>query len=157
MRKILCLLMLAPALVGAQDAKGPCPGAVGPDSGLQGFVSKPDRKPRRKQDGIVPQIQDGTFTISTPEDEDRNISNGSMAKIVILVGVVDTTGKLMPTSLAITQSPSASLTQAVCAAALQMVFVPAEKAGQLVAAEYKERFAFYRSHVDNNAPRGSRP
>jgi hypothetical protein len=157
MRKFLCLAVFAPALVAAQDAKGPCPGAVGPDSALQGFTAKPDRKPRRKQDGIVPQVQDATFTVSTPEDEDRNVSNGSMAKIVILVGVVDTTGKLMPTSLAITQSPSGALTQAVCAAALQMAFVPAEKAGQKVPGEYKERFAFYRSHVDNNAPRGSRP
>ena len=118
MRKFVFLIAFAPAVLSAQDAKGPCPGSVGPDSGLQGFVAKPDRKPRRKQDGIVPTIQDGTFTVSTPMDEDRNIANGSVPKIVILVGVVDTTGKLEPASLAITQSPSQQLTDAVCASAV---------------------------------------
>jgi hypothetical protein len=156
MQKLLLVLLVVPGVLGAQDAKGPCPGSVGLDSGLTAWVAKPDHKPRRKQDGVVPTVQDATFTVTAPMEEDRNIASGGTMRIVVLVGVVDTTGKLVPTSTAITESPSQALTQAVCAAALQMSFVPAVLAGQKVPALYKERFAFYRSHMDINAPRGSR-
>jgi hypothetical protein len=115
-----------------------------------------DHKPRRKQDGVVPTVPDATFTMSTPMDEDRNIANTGVTKIVVLAGVVDTTGKLVPTSTAITESTSPALTQAVCAAAVQMSFDPAVLGGQKVPALYKERFKFVQSHLDINAPRGSR-
>jgi hypothetical protein len=150
------VLALAPAIAFAQDAKGPCPGAVGPNSALDGNVSKPDRKPRRKEDGIVPIVQTGQFVMSTPMDEDRNVADGSIPRIVVLIAVVDTTGKIIPTSAEISESPSPGLSQAVCQAALQMQFVPALLHGQKVAAIYKERFAFHQAHMDINAPRGSR-
>ena len=150
------VLALAPAIAFAQDAKGPCPGAVGPNSALDGDVSKPDRKPRRKEDGIVPIVQTGQFVMSTPMDEDRNVADGSIPRIVVLIAVVDTTGKIIPTSAEISESPSPGLSQGVCQASLQMQFVPALLHGQKVAAIYKERFAFHQAHMDINAPRGSR-
>jgi hypothetical protein len=152
MRKILCLLAVAPALLQAQSNKGACPGAVGPDSALQGYVSKPDKKPRRRQDGVVPILQDPTYTTSQPQQEGRDFGVGNATKIVILTGVVDTTGKLIPTSLAVTQSPNDDFMNAVCAAGPQMAFDPAVKGGQKVAAIYTERFIFYRNHMGINTP-----
>jgi hypothetical protein len=137
------VLAFAPALLGAQNPKGPCPGSVGLDSALQEYVPKPDHKPRRKQDGAVPTVVDGSFTVVTvAQDFSRNVVTEGGAKFVILVGVVDTTGKLEPTSLAITESPYGVLSDAVCTAALQMEFDPATTGGRKVPAVYKERFTF---------------
>jgi hypothetical protein len=152
MRKILCTIAFVPAVLGAQAGKSPCPGAVGLDSALQGYVSKPDRKPRRRQDGIVPILKDPTYSTAVPQQEGRDFGVGNMTKIVVLVGVVDTTGKLIPTSLAVTQSPNADFTDAVCAAGPQMAFDPALRGGQKVAAVYTERFIFYRNHMGINTP-----
>ena len=156
MRKILCVLAFAPALLCAQNAKGPCPGSVGLDPVvLQGTVEKPDRKPRRKHDDVVPHVQGSNFSTVAPDDEDRNFQHTSIPKIVNLVGVVDTTGKLEPASLMITDSPSPALSAAVCEAAVQMAFIPAEDHGQKVRAQYKERFTFYNSHHDTSTDPGS--
>jgi hypothetical protein len=143
LRRPWLVLAFAPALAGAQNAKGPCPGSVGLDSALQEYVTKPDHKPRRKQDGVVPTVADGSFTLATAaQDYSRNVVTEGGAKFVVLVGVVDTTGKLEPTSLAITESPYGVLTDAVCTAALQMEFDPATTGGRKVPAVYRERFNF---------------
>jgi len=151
-QRVLCVLAFAPALLGAQVKEGPkglCPGSVGPDSALQGFVSKPDHKPRRKQDGVVPTVQGGSYTTTAPQQADRSMDAEVVGEVdVTLIGVVDTVGQMDPTSVLISQSTNSNLSQAVCAAALQMLFDPAVKGGQKVAALYKEQFAFYRQRKD---------
>jgi hypothetical protein len=142
MRSTLILLVLAPALLRAQDAKGPCPGSVGLDSALQGYVTKPDRKPHRQADGVELTVDDGSFVLVTPTNEGRDFYNGGATKVVRMVAVVDTTGMLDSTSVAITESPSPALTNAVCAAALRMRFDPATQGGRKVRAVYKDWFTF---------------
>jgi hypothetical protein len=147
--RLMCVLAVTPALLGAQGAKGVCPGSVGPDSALQGYVSKPDKKPHRKRDGVVPTVQDGTFTTTAPLQADRSMNAEWVNSVdVTLLGVVDTTGQLEPTSVLIAESNNIALSQAVCTAALQMQFDPAIKGGQKVAALYKEQFEFYRQRKD---------
>jgi hypothetical protein len=141
--RLALVLGLLPALANAQETKGPCPGSVGLDSALQGYVNKPDHKPHRKHDGVVPTVADGSFVLASAlQDYNRNVVSESAIKDVVLVGVVDTTGKLEPTSLAITESPSDVLTDAVCTAALRMEFDPASTGGRKVPALYKERYSF---------------
>jgi hypothetical protein len=143
---LVSVLVVTPALLGAQ-AKGVCPGSVGPDSALQGYVSKPDKKPRRKHDGVVPTVQDGSYSATMPQQADRSMNAESLNTVeVTLIGVVDTTGQLEPTSVMIAESNNVALSQAVCTAALQMQFDPGMKGGQKVAAWYKEQFEFYRQH-----------
>jgi hypothetical protein len=146
------VLALAPALLSAQGTKGLCPGSVGPDSGLQGYVSKPDKKPRRKHDGVVPTVQDGSFSATPPQQADRRMNAEFVNSVnVTLIGVVDTAGRLDPTSVLIAESSNTALNQSVCTAALEMLFDPAMKGGQKVAAVYKEQFEFYRQHKDLSA------
>jgi hypothetical protein len=143
MKRILCLLACIPALAAGQDTRGPCPGSVGLDSVLQGYVTKPDHKPRRQDDGVEPTVDDGSFVLVTGRnDNGAAMANANGTKVVRLVAVVDTTGRLDTTSVAITDSPNAVLTQAVCTAALQMRFDPATLRGRKVAALYKDWFTF---------------
>jgi hypothetical protein len=142
MKRMLCLLAFAPAIARAQDGKGPCPGSVGLDSALQGYVTKPDRKPHRQADGVEPVVDDGSFVLVTAQNEGHYVVNGGATRIVRLVGVVDTTGRLDSTSVAIAESPNAVLSNAVCTAALQMRFDPATKDGRKVPVVYKDWFTF---------------
>jgi hypothetical protein len=144
MKKIFCLVAFAfaPVIARAQKASGPCPGSVGLDSVLQGYVTKPDHKPRRQSDGVEPVVDDGSFVLVTPQNEGHYMVNGGANMIVRLVGVVDTTGRLDSTSVAIAESPNAVLSNAVCTAALQMRFDPATKGGKKVPVVYKDWFTF---------------
>jgi hypothetical protein len=153
MKWVLCLLACAPALAAGQDTKGLCPGSVGLDSVLQGYVSKPDHKPHRQDDGVEPTVDDGSFVLVTGRnDNGAAIANAGGSKVVRLVGVVDTTGRLDSTSVTVPDAPNALLMQAVCTAALQMRFDPATRGGRKVAALYKDWFTF-RERYDINTSR----
>jgi hypothetical protein len=143
MRKVLMVLAFAPALARAQDARGPCPGSVGLDSVLQGYVTKPDRKPHRQADGVEPVLDDGGgYMLATARNAGPTVTNGGASKFVRFVGVVDTTGRLDSTSVTIMESPSPVLSAAVCAAAREMRFDPAMRGGRKVPALYKDWFSF---------------
>jgi hypothetical protein len=156
MNRMLCLLAFAPAIARAQDAKGPCPGSVGLDSALQGYVAKPDHKPHRQADGVEPTVDDGSFVLLTAGNEGHDMLNGGANKIVRLVGVIDTTGKFDSTSVTITESPYAVLSDAVCTAARQMRFDPATmKDGRKVPVVYKDWFTFRQQFDMSRMPRRS--
>jgi hypothetical protein len=143
MKRIFCLLACIPAIAAGQDSKGLCPGSVGLDSVLQGYVTKPDHKPRRQDDGVVPTVDDGSFVLVTGRNDNGDaMANAGGTKVVRLVAVVDTAGRLDTSSVSVPDSPDAALTQAVCTAALQMRFDPATLRGQKVAAVYKDWFTF---------------
>jgi hypothetical protein len=160
MKHVLCVFVLVPALLSAQDAKGPCPGSIGPDSVLHGYVMKPDRKPHRQDDGVAPDAEDAGFTLVTAANASQlgsqMGSNSNAPRTVRFVGVVDTTGKLDSTSVAITESPNPALSRAVCTALLQMRFDPAMQGGRRVAALYKDWFTF-REHFDVSRIPRARP
>jgi hypothetical protein len=117
---------------------------------LRGVVAKPEHKAKRKHDNAVPNVQGTPYTTTVPNDDPRDQQHASYTLVVNLTGVIDTSGVYDPTSLLIADSPDTRLSAAVCAAALQMAFAPAEDHGQKVRTEYKERFTFYYSHREHD-------
>jgi hypothetical protein len=142
LRVLVPALLLAPAMLAAQDAKGPCPNSIGLNAQLQGFVLKPDHKPRRLEDGVEPDIEQTYYQLVTPANEMHEVANGGATKTVSFQGVVDTLGIIDTSSVTITESPTLALSRAVCAAALQMKFEPATLGGKKVPAVYKGWYNF---------------
>jgi hypothetical protein len=161
MRIELALLALTalPALAAAQSnpALGPCAGAGPLDSAAKAeIVAKPDRKPRRTDNGIEPVVENSRFRMMTPSDEDRNDGDTGPRKWVVVTAIIDTTGHVDPRTPTILQSSSIPLSHAVCDALPKMAFTPALLKGQKVPAEYKERFVFRQSVTDiGNNPTGN--
>ena len=156
MRTILftLMLLLASHAAAAQGnaALGPCAGADVLDSATKAsIVAKPDRKPRRQDNGIEPQVQDMKFHNLSQLDLDKETDAGGPRKWVVITGVVDTTGHIDPKTAIVTQSSSVGLTHAVCDAWLKMAFAPAMSHGQKVPAMYQERFIFEQGATDINS------
>jgi hypothetical protein len=132
----------AAARAQGNPALGPCAGADVLDSATKAsIVAKPDRKPRRQDNGVYPMVQDMKFHMLTQYDLDKE-SEGGQRKWVMITGVVDTTGRIDPKTAIITQSSSIGLSHAVCDAWVKMAFSPAVYHGLKVPAMYQERFIF---------------
>jgi hypothetical protein len=114
------------------------------------LVAKPDRKPRRQDNGIEPVVQDMKFHQLSQQDMDKE-GEGGPRKWVLITGVVDTTGHIDPKTAIITQSSSVGLSHAVCDAWVKMAFAPAVSHGQKVPAMYQERFIFALGAADINS------
>jgi hypothetical protein len=160
--RILLVLAALVAMSASALAQNPAVGAcAGADETLDSatkasIAAKPDRKPRRQDNGIEPVAQDSHFHSLAVADEDRNIDTGTPTKWVVVTGVVDTTGHIDPRTAVIKQSSSVALSHAVCDAWVKMAFTPAMLHGQKVPAVYQERFVFQQSAVDiNNNPNGN--
>jgi hypothetical protein len=133
-------------------ALGPCAGADVLDSATKAsLVAKPDRKPRRQDNGVTPQVQDMKFHTLSQLDLDKETNAGGQRKWVMITGVVDTTGHIDPKTAIVTQSSSVGLTHAVCDAWVKMAFSPAVYHGQKVPAMYQERFIFEQGATDINS------
>lgn len=150
MRTLLffAVLVAMSATAAAQNpAVGACAGAsdVLDSATKAGIAAKPDRKPRRVDNGVVPIVQNSHFQMLTSADDDRNLEAAGPEKWVVVTGVVDTTGHIDPTTAVVKQSSSVALTHAVCDAWVKMAFTPAEWHGQKVRAVYQERFVFRQS------------
>jgi len=146
------VLLLASQTAAAQGnpALGPCAGADVLDSATKAsIVAKPDRKPRRQDNGIQPQVQDLKYHSLSQLDLDKE-TEGGPRKWVMITGVVDTTGHIDPKTAIVTQSSSVGLTHAVCDAWVKMAFSPAMYHGQKVPAMYQERFIFEQGVADIN-------
>lgn len=156
---VLAALVAMSATAAAQNpAVGPCAGAsdVLDSATKASLAAKPDRKPRRQDNGVVPVLENSHFQLLSAADQDRNTDYGAPAKWVVATGVVDTTGHIDPKTATIKQSSSVALSHAVCDAWLKMAFTPAMLHGQKVPALYQERFVFQQSVVDiNNNPNGN--
>jgi hypothetical protein len=147
----LLVAMSATAAAQGNPALGPCAGADALDSATKAsIVAKPDRKPRRQDNGVVPQVQDAHFHTLSQVDLDRETESGGQRKWVMISGVVDTTGHIDPKTAIVTQSSSIALSHAVCDAWVKMAFSPAVWHGQKVPAMYQERFIFEQSATDLN-------
>jgi hypothetical protein len=133
---------LVPAMLAAQNAKGPCPNSVGLNAELQGYVMKPDHKPQRLADDVEPNVEQTYYQMVTPANEMHQMANGGATKTVSFEGVVDTLGRMDSTSVTITESPNGTLSLSVCAAAVQMKFEPATLGGKKVPAIYKSYYHF---------------
>jgi hypothetical protein len=132
-------------------ALGPCAGADVLDSATKAsIVAKPDRKPRRQDNGVTPQVQDAHFHTLSQMDLDKETASGGQRKWVMISGVVDTTGHIDPKTAIVTQSSSIALSHAVCDAWVKMAFAPAVWHGQKVPAMYQERFIFEQGVADLN-------
>jgi hypothetical protein len=147
MRNFLVItgLIATAATAGAQGnpALGPCAGADVLDSATKAsIVAKPDRKPRRQDNGVYPNVQDMKFHMLTQFDLDKESEAGGPRKWVTITGVVDTAGHIDPKTAIITQSSSIPLSHAVCDAWVKMAFSPGIYHGQKVPAMYQERFVF---------------
>ena len=155
MRIILTLALLvgmtATAAAQSKPELGPCAGADVLDSATKAtIVAKPDRKPRRQDNGVEPQVQDAKFHTLSQYDLDKETESGGPRKWVVITGVVDTTGHIDPKTAIVTQSSSVALSHAVCDAWVKMAFSPATLHGQKVPAMYQERFIFEQSVADLN-------
>jgi hypothetical protein len=138
----LLVVMSATAAAQGNPALGPCAGADVLDSATKASITaKPDRKPRRQENGVYPMVQDMSFHMLSQYDLDKEIEGGQR-KWVMITGVVDTTGRIDPKTAIITQSSSIGLSHAVCDAWVKMAFSPAVNHGQKVPAMYQERFVF---------------
>jgi len=147
------VLLLASHAAAAQGKPelGPCAGADVLDSATKAsIVAKPDRKPRRQDNGVMPMVQDMKFHALTQVDLDKE-TEGGPRKWVVITGVVDTTGHIDPKTAIVTQSSSVGLTHAVCDAWVKMAFAPATYHGQKVPAMYQERFIFEQGATDINS------
>jgi hypothetical protein len=151
-------MLLSATLLGAQDVKeaakqqaaieraardgvGPCRGATVPDSALLStVVAKPDAKPRRLPVGPGVTVDQGAFRLATPDDQFHNME-GHPRRVGVMA-VIDTTGQVVPGTVAITSSSSGELAQAVCEAFPGMKFKPAKKGNALVLAQYEEKLEF---------------
>jgi hypothetical protein len=143
--------MTATAAAQGNPALGPCAGADVLDSATKASIAaKPDRKPRRQENGITPQVQDAHFHTLSQLDLDKETEGGGPRKWVMITGVVDTTGHIDPKTAIVTQSTSVALTHAVCDAWVKMAFSPAMLHEQKVPAMYQERFIFEQSVADLN-------
>jgi hypothetical protein len=148
------VLLLASHTAAAQGKPelGPCAGADVLDSATKAsIVAKPDRKPRREDNGVMPMVQDMKFHTLTQLDLDKETEGGGPRKWVVITGVVDTTGHIEPKTAIVTQSSSVGLTHAVCDAWVKMAFSPAMYHGQKVPAMYQERFIFEQGATDINS------
>lgn len=140
---VLLVVMSATAAAQGNPALGPCAGADVLDSATKAsIVAKPDRKPRRQDNGVYPNVQDMKFHMLTQFDLDKETEAGGQRKWVMITGVVDTTGHIDPKTAIVTQSSSIGLSHAVCDAWVKMAFSPAVSHGQKVPAMYQERFVF---------------
>jgi hypothetical protein len=153
----LALLVVTTATAAAQGnaALGPCAGADVLDSATKAsIVAKPDRKPRRQDNGVQPVVQDLKFHQLSQLDLDKEAEGGGPRKWVMITGVVDTTGHIDPKTAIVTQSSSVGLTHAVCDAWVKMAFAPAMYHGAKVPAMYQERFVFEQgvADIDNHNP-----
>jgi len=149
----LTLLVVTTATAAAQGnpALGPCAGADVLDSATKAsVVAKPDRKPRRQDNGVEPVVQDMKFHQLSQQDMDKESESGPR-KWVMITGVVDTTGHIDPKTAIVTQSSSVGLSHAVCDAWVKMAFAPAMYHGQKVPAMYQERFIFEQGVADINS------
>lgn len=153
-------LVAMSAQAAAQNAAvGPCAGAQETlDSATKAsVVAKPDRKPRRQDNGVRPIAQDTKFRMLTQMDMDQHVESGAPRKWVVATGVVDTTGHIDPKTAIIKQSSSVGLSHAVCDAWVKMAFAPAMLHGQKVPALYQERFVFEQSVTDINSSDPNNP
>jgi hypothetical protein len=140
-------------------AVGPCAGADDAlDSATKAsLVAKPDHKPHRQDNGIMPVATDMHFRMLTQTDVDQNFESGAPRKWVIATGIVDTTGRIDPKTAVIKESSSVGLSHAVCDAWVKMAFAPATLHGQKVPAPYQERFIFEQSVTDINSSNPNNP
>jgi hypothetical protein len=157
---VLAALVAMSATAAAQNnaAVGPCAGAEPLDSATKASIpAKPDHKPRRQDNGIMPVATDMHFRMLTQTDMDQNFESGAPRKWVIVTGVVDTTGHIDPKTAAIKESSSVGLSHAVCDAWVKMAFAPATLHGQKVPGLYQERFIFEQSVTDINSSNPNNP
>jgi hypothetical protein len=116
-------------------------GGVDPDSAtLASVIAKPDSKPRRLDSSQQLSVGQGAFRLATMEDTFKNYV-GHIRRVAV-TALIDTTGHVVPGSVAITSSSSARLSSAVCDALPHMQFRPAKMGRAVVLAQYAESLQF---------------
>jgi hypothetical protein len=104
-------------------------------------VDHPDAKPRRLDLTQELTVGQGAYRLETDEDLDHGLAGNKYR--VSVTALIDTGGRAIPGSVAITASNSGRLSQAVCDAMKTMRFKAAKKGGAPVVAMYKETLTFY--------------
>ena len=133
----------------AQDSfgVGPCPVFGHDTTPIGDIVKNPDSKPRRVDMGQELTVGQGAYRLATDEDLDHNMV-GQMRRVGV-AAIIDTSGRAIPGTIAITSSTSGRLSQAICQAMSTMKFRPGKKAGVPVFAMYSEKMQFFGSSASS--------